>query len=73
MEMPGRSKFIVLAAIIAALAIGGNYGWLMGNELGGSIVAFFFSIVGAAVASALVGLLVSFLGLGYSEGDGEPG
>lgn len=51
-----------MAAYIAALAVGGKYGWLYGHEIGGIVLAIVFGIGGALIAATMVGVIASLFG-----------
>ena len=62
MQQPRRISIIHMAFYLVALVVGGKYGWLFGYDMGGIIVAIIFGILGAVIASTLVGAIAMLFG-----------
>ena len=62
MQQPRKFSIIHMAFYLAALVVGGKYGWLIGYKLGGVVIAIILGIVGAVIASTLVGAVAMLFG-----------
>lgn len=58
----GKPSILHRTAYLFAVVIGVRYGWVFGQEMGGTIVGLVLAIVGAVACSTLVGVVAGLFG-----------